>query len=302
MNENERKTESGLSLYHPVVSFGYFAAVLVGTLLFVHPVFGLLSLVSAIICSAFINGKKVLLTTLGFGIPTFLFIALANPLFNHHGATFLFYLRDNPVTMESLLYGLVSGAMMFAAVVWFTCYNTVVTSDKFLYIFGRALPSAALIVSMTLSLIPRLFTQLKVITESQRTLGLDWKSGTVRERFRAGNRILSILVSWALEDAVTTADSMRSRGYGNHKRSSFSIFRFGRRDGILLAVILLLTVIEITAWFSGRGTLEFYPVTVWKTPDALDYFLYGAFFLLGILPSIITWKEDLKWKRLKSNT
>ena len=302
MNENERKTASGLALYHPVVSFGYFAVVIAGTLLFVHPVFGLISLLSAILCSAFINGKKVLLTTLGFGIPTFLFIALANPLFNHHGATFLFYLRDNPVTLESLLYGLVSGAMMFAAVIWFTCYNTVITSDKFLYIFGRALPSAALILSMTLSLIPKLLAQLKIIAESQRTLGLDWKSGSIGQRFRAGSRILSILVSWALEDAVTTADSMRSRGYGQHKRSSFSLFRFESRDGVLLIFIVVLAILELIAYFSGRGTLEFYPVTVWKTPDGLDWLFYGAFFLLGILPSIITWKEDLKWKRLKSNT
>lgn len=299
MNENERKTESGLALYHPLVSFSYFAAVIAGTLLFVHPIFGALSLFTAVLGSAFLNGEKSFKATLSFGVPMFLFIALANPLFNHRGATILFYLRDNPVTWESFLYGLVSGAMMFAAVVWFTCYNTVITSDKFLYIFGKILPSVALIVSMTLSLIPKMFSQIKVIADSQRTMGLDWKSGGIKDRLRAGSRILSILVSWALEDAVTTADSMRSRGYGQHKRSSFSIFRFGKRDGVLLTVVLLLLAAEIFAYISGRGTMTFFPFAVWRKPDLWDWLLYALFFALGVLPSILQWKEDRKWKQLQ---
>ena len=246
-----------------------------------------------------INGKKTILATLSFGVPMFIMVALANPLFNHHGATFLFYIEDNPVTLESFIYGLVSGGMMFAAVVWFTCYNTVVSSDKFLYIFGKILPSIALIVSMTLSLIPKLLSQVKVIADSQRTLGMDWKSGSAKQRVVSGARILSILVSWALEDAVTTADSMRARGYGQHRRSNFSIFRFGRRDGIMLSVIAVLFAAEIYTYASGRGSMIFYPTTVWPEMNFVNILLYGAFFALGILPSVIQLKEDRKWKQLK---
>lgn len=297
--ENQRKTESGLALYHPIVSFGYFVAVIAGTLLFINPFFACASLCCAIICSALINGKKTILATLSFGVPMFIMVALANPLFNHHGATFLFYIEDNPVTLESFIYGLVSGVMMFAAVVWFTCYNTVVSSDKFLYIFGKILPSIALIVSMTLSLIPKLLSQVKVIADSQRTLGMDWKSGSAKQRVVSGARILSILVSWALEDAVTTADSMRARGYGQHRRSNFSIFRFGRRDGIILSVIAVLFAAEIYTYASGRGSMIFYPTTVWPEMNFVNILLYGAFFALGILPSVIQLKEDRKWKQLK---
>ncbi len=298
MTESEKKTESGLGLYHPLVSFGYFVAVIAGTLLFIHPVFACISLFSAIIFSALINGKKSIGATLAFGIPMFLFVALANPIFNHHGATFLFYFQDNPITLESIIYGIVSGLMMFAAVVWFTCYNTVVSSDKFLYIFGRILPSVALIVSMTLSLIPKLLAQVKIISDTQRTLGLDWKSGSIKNRIRSAARILSILVSWALEDAVTTADSMRARGYGQHKRSTFSIFRFGTRDKIMLTIIIILFIAEIIAYANGIGTMVFYPVIVKPELNFLNIVLYGSFFALGILPSIIQIKEDRKWKQL----
>ena len=246
-----------------------------------------------------INGRKTILATLGFGIPMFVFIALANPLFNHRGATILCYLFDNPVTLEAIVYGIVSAGMMFAAVIWFTCYNTVVTSDKFIYIFGRALPSIALIVSMTLSLIPRLIEQVKVIADSQRSIGLDWKSGSIKQRIRAGARILSILVSWALEDAVITADSMRARGYGQQHRSTFSIFRFGKRDAKMLAMILILFAAEIFTYVSGRGTMEFYPAIVFRKIDFIDIIIYFLYITLGILPAVIQIKEDLKWKQLK---
>ena len=293
------KTESGLSLYHPLVSFGYFVAVIAGTLLFIHPVFVLISLVCAVLAAALINGKKTVFATLGFGIPMFIFIAAANPLFNHRGATILFYLFDNPVTKEAVIYGIVSAGMMFAAVIWFTCYNTVVTSDKFIYIFGRILPSVALIISMTLSLIPRLMAQIKIIADTQRSIGLDWKSGSLMHRIRSGARILSILVSWALEDAVITADSMRARGYGQHKRSTFSIFRFGKRDAAMMAVIAFLFGAEIFVYASGRGTMEFYPAIITPKIDFIDVIIYVLYIALGILPAVIQIKEDLKWKQLK---
>ena len=298
-SENSMKSESGLGLYHPIVSFGYFVAVIAGTLLFIHPVFVLISLVCAILAAAFINGKKMLFATLGFGVPMFVFIALANPLFNHRGATILGYLFDNPITKESIIYGFVSAGMMFGAVVWFTCYNTVVTSDKFIYIFGRILPSIALIISMTLSLIPRLMAQVKIIADSQRSIGLDWKSGSIKQRIRSGARVLSILVSWALEDAVITADSMRARGYGQHKRSTFSVFRFGKRDAVMLGIIILLFAAEVFAYASGRGSMEFYPVMVKPEIDFTDIFIYVLYIALGILPTVIQMKEDRKWKQLK---
>lgn len=297
--EKAMKTESGLSLYHPLVSFTYFVAVIAGTLLFIHPIFVMVSLLCAILAAALINGRKTVLATLGFGVPMFFFIALANPLFNHRGATILFYLFDNPVTKEAIIYGIVSAGMMFAAVVWFTCYNTVVTSDKFIYIFGRILPSIALIVSMTLSLIPRLMAQIKIIADSQRSIGLDWKSGSLKQRIRSGARVLSILVSWALEDAVITADSMRARGYGQHKRSTFSIFRFGKKDAKMMVLIILLFAAEIFAYISGRGSMEFYPAIWMPELDWIDILIYISYIILGILPSVIQMKEDLKWKRLK---
>ena len=42
----------------------------------------------------------------------FLALALINPLISHNGATVLFVMNDNPVTLEALLYGINSAAMV----------------------------------------------------------------------------------------------------------------------------------------------------------------------------------------------
>ena len=45
------------------------------------------------------------------------------------------------------------------------------------------------------------------------------------------------MVTWSLESAIDTADSMRSRGYGEPGRTAFSIYRFDDRDrGLLLCL------------------------------------------------------------------
>ena len=45
-------------------------------------------------------------------------------------------------------------------------------------------------------------------------MGRDVSEGSLFARIRHGLNMLSILVTWALENAIETSDSMRSRGYG----------------------------------------------------------------------------------------
>lgn len=86
-------------------------------------------------------------------LPSCLLMAIINPLFSHAGATMLFYMKDgNPVTLESILYGIGAGVMLAGVVSWFSVFNVVMTSDKFMYLFGKAIPAASLLLSMVSSL------------------------------------------------------------------------------------------------------------------------------------------------------
>ena len=91
------------SALHPALTFCYFAAVLLLTMLVLHPVFLALSLLGALGYCAVLRGWRSLGRTLGWLVPFLVLMAALNALFNHAGVTMLFYLPNgNPVTREAL--------------------------------------------------------------------------------------------------------------------------------------------------------------------------------------------------------
>lgn len=287
--------ERSLSIYHPFVSFLYFFIVIGSSMIFMHPVLIFISFFSGLIYS-FILNKERTIQNLKFTMIMIFCIIIANGLFVNRGLTVLFYFRENPVTLESIIYGGLSGLMMSSVVIWFSCYNEIITSDKFLYIFGRITPSLALMTKMTLRLIPKLINQTKIIANTQKTIGLDYEEGTLKMKIKSSMRILSILVTWALEDAIQTADSMKARGYGIKKRSNFSIFKFVTRDIIMLILIGIIGLFLIMAYIYDYGQMIFYPIIYPISFDILSVSLYLSFLLIGMLPILLEIVEEYKWK------
>ena len=139
------------SALHPALTFCYFAAVLLLTMLVLHPVFLALSLLGALGYCAVLRGWRSLGRTLGWLVPFLVLMAALNALLNHAGVTMLFYLPNgNPVTREALCYGAAAAAMFAAVILWFQCCNVVMTAEKYLYVFGSALPGVSLLLSMAL--------------------------------------------------------------------------------------------------------------------------------------------------------
>ena len=124
------------SLYHPFVNFFYFCVVLLFSMFNQHPVFLGISYAGAFSYAVLLNGwKKTAKQSFLFTLPCLTIIALMNPLFNHYGVTMLYYVESsgNWITLESLVYGIVLGAVMFVVIQWFSCYNEIMTTDKFIY-------------------------------------------------------------------------------------------------------------------------------------------------------------------------
>jgi energy-coupling factor transport system permease protein len=243
-----------------------------------------------------LNGRRALRFALVFMLPMLLFAALVNPAFNHRGVTILAYLPSgNPLTLESLIYGLAAALMLITVIAWFSCYNAVMTSDKFVYLFGRIIPALSLILSMALRLVPRFKAQIIVIANAQRCIGRDVSSGGPLKRARHGIKILSIMVTWALENAIETADSMKSRGYGLPGRTAFSIFRFDGRDRAALIFLLLCGAYIITGAATGGLKFIYYPIIAgaW-TPYSVS--IFAAYAALCALPLAVNRQADVKWR------
>lgn len=289
------------SEYHPTVNFIYFAMVLLFSMIFMHPVCLAVSLLSALTYSLYLNGRKALRFNLKYMLPLLLLTALINPAFNHEGATILLYLHNgNPLTLESIVYGVAAAVMLISVICWFSCYNSVMTSDKFVYLFGRIIPSLSLIFSMTLRFVPRFKAQFRVIANAQRCVGRDISQGSIWRRVRNAITIISVMVTWALENAIETADSMKSRGYGLKGRTAFSIYRFDKRDKIALIFYIICGAYITAGGILGGIQWRYFPTMAGAVADPYTVSLYICYFVMCISPVIINIREDKKWKSLKS--
>ena len=295
------KTDT-FSGYHPVVNFLYFLAVLVLSMFFMHPVCLGISLLAAMCYFFYLKGPKAVGFQLKFMLPLLLLTAALNPLFNHEGATILLYFKGgNPLTLEAIWYGIASASMVITVVTWFACCNVVMTSDKFVYLFGKLIPALSLILSMTLRFVPRFTAQIKVVTQAQRCVGRDVSSGNVLQRIKNALTILSIVITWALENAIETADSMRSRGYGAAKRTNFTPYRFTMGDGALLAVLAAATAVTLWAGTAGYARAEFVPnLYIAGSDTPLGAAGLAAWAVLLLIPTILHLWEDMTWRILRS--
>lgn len=287
--------------YHPFINFLYFALVIGFSLVLAHPLAQGIALVCAIAYSVSATGKKSVLFLLRYCLPMVLLTAFINPAFNHEGTTTLLYFSNgNPLTLESILYGFAAGAMLVTLLLWFASFNRVMTSDKFIYLFGKVIPALSLVLSMSLRFVPKFKTQMATVAEAQRSIGRDVSSGTLWSRTKTAIVIFSIMITWALENAIETADSMKSRGYGLKGRSAFSIYRFDERDKYtciwfsFCGAFLMVGTMLMAFGFRYFPNIRYAPLDMTTIP------FYGVYFALCITPVILNWKEERKWKTLIS--
>ncbi len=280
---------------HPAINFIYFAAVILFSMFFMHPAFLAISFFGGFAYSVALNSKKALLFNLKFLLPMLLVMAVVNPLLNHGGATILLYINDNPITLESCIYGLAAATMLSSVLLWFSCSNAVMTSDKFTYLFGRVIPSLSLVFSMVLRFVPRFKAQIQVISNAQKCIGRGVDKGSILTRAKNGMKILSMLTTWALESGITTADSMRARGYGLSGRTSFHLYRFDKRDKLILTVLIVLISTVFFGYFTGENNIRYFPSIVLRPITTNSVIIYAAYFLLCAFPLLINAVLEVKY-------
>ncbi len=281
---------------NPIAATVYFVAVAGIAMFSANPVISAISLFGAVVMFIMNNGRKSLSTHF-FSLLLFSVMALVNPLVSHNGATVLFVMNNNPVTLEALVYGICAALTVIAVLYWFRSFSQIMTEDKLLYLFGTLSPKLALTLSMALRYVSLFGTQIKKVQASQKALGL-YKDDNIVDSFKGGMRVFSIMITWALENGIITADSMSARGYGIGKRSRFSLFRFKGEDLFLISSAIILT--SLSVYGTSGATFEFYPHISVTEVDTRTIIGYSAYGLLNLMPVIIGVKEELKWKYLRS--
>jgi energy-coupling factor transport system permease protein len=296
MTESCKNAERAfMERYNPIVIFIYFVVTSGIAMLCMNPVIQTIGLVGAF---AFFLVRR----THGGGHLRMLGLAMlvlvVNPLFTHNGATVLFFLNGNPITQEAFLYGAACGIMLLAMLYWFRSFSVLMTSDKLLFLLKSLSPKLALVLSMALRYVSLFTSQWRKTAQAQKAMGMIRDDGIV-SRVQGGIRIFSVTLTWALENGIVTADGMAARGYGSGRRTSFALYRFYRRDGVILSVIGILFLAATAGILSGAAAYQYYP-TFSVRYDLPAMLTYGAYGVLVALPSAIEAGESIKWKYLQS--
>lgn len=264
---------------HPVPCFLYFLAVIGFTIFSRDPVILAESLLGAI-TAAVLSEKS---GALPFLAVTAAAVTLTNPLFSHNGVTVLFFVGDLAVTLEALVYGLAFSVMLCAAVLWGAVSVRFLTSDKYIWLFGRLLPSAGLVLSCAIRFVPLFIGRTRDFIGSR-------KAVTIKGIAAA----FSASLSYSAEEAMITADSMRSRGFGTAKRTFYSSYRMTGGDVRALVTVLLCGTACLALSVLGAGRFYYYPAVSALKLGAADIALYVSFGALCVLPTELIVKEELK--------
>ena len=323
-----------------------------------HPLLIALSFAGGLAYGACVRGWRTAALPLRWQLPVVLVIGLVNPLFVSMGSTELFDLFGRPVYAESLLYGCAMAGLFVASAQWFGIGSAMLSYDKVLGLLGNVVPTVALMVSMTMRMVPRFVRQGRTIAAVQDValscmgfgcapseggasasgeagastsgevgasipgeagasipeetgasmLGETGASATAPRRRREPARLLrarrlsdrvtgcpsdrmpvrlsdrvtgrlsnrvkgrlsnrvkgrlrqsSVLMGWAMEDSLETADAMRARGWGaRRQRTTYLPYRFTLRDAAVLLVLTVAAAVCIWASWTATNAYEFYP-------------------------------------------
>lgn len=285
----------GIHSYHPFVSFLYYVGATALVMLYKHPVFLLVGALLLILFNFQLDRGKTLRSWLIMLLILSCFFLIVNPFVNHRGTHILFYFYNNPIMLEAIYGGMISALSIFTIMVLFTSYNLVITADKFLYLFSRWLPQWALLVMLSMRFVPLLRRRLREIETVQKGKGLSVIEGKVKDRVKNGINFVQILLTWSLEEAIQTADSMAARGYGLKKRSKYTPYKWQMKDWLAIFLMIIIGAIGIVGWWLGDGVLSIYPILETMAIQGREWFYLMIYtFFIGA-PVMIEGREGLRW-------
>lgn len=291
--------ESRFYITHPSVTLIYFAGLLTLLFLYQNPIFTLTTLLVVILLSFLYAKPSELSSSLKLGVTICLFVTILNPLINHRGMTTLFNFFDIKITLESLLYGLLSGLTLTGLILLFVPFNTLIDSERFLYLFSKFSPKIAFITGMTLRFIPTFSKRAQEIKEFSEVRESDTGTLTLKARLKKAQTHLETLFNACLEDGMGISTVLKTKAYAKGKRTSYRTYQFKASDCALLILLVALLVFLIIGSANGAGDYSLFPrfIVPHLEGDTLLFYLGLAVYLL--IPFILEGVTQLKRRVLQ---
>lgn len=283
--------------YHPAINFIFFATVITMTISFNQPIFLVVSYLCPFIYSIKLNGVRAVVFNMLL-IPFIILYTLIYSGYNHFGITELaINFIGNKITLEAVITGMVIGVQLASVLMWLSCLHKLVTSDKVIYLFGRLSPKLSLFLSIFLRMVPRIKEKARKINMAQKCIGKGINQGNFFVRIHNFIRLISMVITWAMENFVETSNSMRSRGHELKNRTAFSIYRFDYRDrAVVISLFSCISIILVGVLFD-QTRIIYNPEIVMNKITSLSFVFYGVYAALCLMPLALQIYYEIMWRR-----
>lgn len=282
--------------YNPIAVTVYYISALLIPVVSMNPVFLCIALIASL-THYFLRAPKRKQPIHLICLSLLIISTVVNALFVNRGETVLVVINDRPMTLEAVIYGLSCGIMLVSSLYYFATFSQIMTGDKLMYLFAFLSPGVSMILSMAFRFVPHLTKKSSEIRNTQRALGIgneiEWTG-----KLRSKTSVFSALVTWSLENGITTAESMECRGYGLRRRTSFKKFSLVRSDIVVIIVCVCCFAICLIAVLSNHVSFEYYPTFVGSEGSESAPVSYFAYAFMAFIPVIIHIEEEIKWKYL----
>ena len=274
----------GFEQCHPAVNLLFFVPVIAASAAFSAPVCILISFVCAFAYSVKRNGRRAVVFNSVLILLSALF-ALYYSSYTHFGVTVLGKnFIGNNITLESIVYGAATGFRLSAVIMWFSCMFSVFSSDKVVYLFGRASPRLSLFLTVLLRTVPKIKKDAGKINGARRGIGRGSGQRGFFGRIRDLVSVFSATVTKTIESFATSSGSMRSRGSALKGRRSFSLYRFDNRDRAYVVAMFAAAAVTCSGAVLGYCRMLYDPKIVSPQITPAAVMTYAAYFVFCLMP------------------
>ncbi|MFQ5595329.1 MAG: ATP-binding cassette domain-containing protein, partial [Anaerolineae bacterium] len=264
-------------MFHPITWLVWLTSALIAALSTRNPLYLIIIVLAATTVRVAWRGQSP--TALAWGVIIRLGLmlwgvtALFDTLVAHQGVTVLFTfpsgwpLVGGPITLESLVYGLISGMALTALLMAFATFNGAVDHFRLLQLTPAFMSQAGLILSIAVVFVPQMMAALQDIRRAQRLRG---------HKFRGMRDLLPLIVPLlgsALERAIGLAEAMEARGAGSPSPADEGRYSAARRLAVLVSVL--------------AATGGFFATRYWPAHSIAGWALTGV----GALVFVVVWRR-----------
>ena len=181
--------------------------------------------------------------------------------------------------------------------IWFLCIYSVFTTDKTVYLFGKASPKLSLFLSILLRMVPRIKNEAQKINTAQQGIGRGVNQGNVFVRIRNCISVFSMLITWTIDSLSLVSLSMQSRGSPLRGRKAFSVYRFDNRDRAYVIAMFASITLTVMGVMLNQTDIVYDPKLIVTPITPMSFVFIFGYAVLCLMPLWLELYTEYKFRK-----